>query len=201
MKKSLRTRAGGFTLIEIAIVIAIMGFISVGLLNLASVINTKTGTSQTRLTMDAIESALRRFLLANNRLPCPADATAAAGTAGYGAEDVVVDGNNNVTNCGPNVFPIPGPGSPTDFAGVVPFQTLGLAGDFITDGWEHQISYVVLAAAALENSYRGPVVLAAPVPLVALPQLWPADLTINDNAGSDLVDNSFEFFADWIDVA
>ncbi|MGK0173611.1 MAG: prepilin-type N-terminal cleavage/methylation domain-containing protein, partial [Gammaproteobacteria bacterium] len=54
-------RNHGFTLIELALVIAIIGFISVGMLRVFESLRTQTGRTDTEISLDQAEEALRRF--------------------------------------------------------------------------------------------------------------------------------------------
>ena len=106
-----RRREAGFSLIELAIVIAIVGLISVTGLNLlaGSVRATQTRTTQDRL--DLATEAILAFYMANNRLPCPADGDLAPGDTGYGTA-LGAPGACTITGI-------------TSDNGVLPWRTLG----------------------------------------------------------------------------
>lgn len=97
----------------------------------------------TRVRQDAIRIALTNFISRNSRLPCPADPTLAPGSANYGVEAATPGTCTGITSNGT------APG--TVVTGLVPWVSLGLAADAVTDGFFNQISYqVVLSATNLK---------------------------------------------------
>jgi prepilin-type N-terminal cleavage/methylation domain-containing protein len=108
-------RARGFTLIEIAIVLVIVGLLLGGLLMpLAAQVKAQR-VEETKKTMEEIKEALLGFAAVNVRLPCP---------------DTTGDGQSDPPNAGacPNT------------AGNVPWATLGVSAE---DTWGHRFRYQV----------------------------------------------------------
>lgn len=112
MKNTNSTQAqAGFSLVEMAIVLAIVGLLLSGLLPTISSQIEQQRRNETRKQMDEIKEALLGFAIINGRLPCPAT-TADPGNANYGVEDA---------SC------------PTGSAdGYLPWKTLGVPE---TDAW------------------------------------------------------------------
>lgn len=119
-------RQGGFTLVELAIVILIMGLILGGL---AMPLSTQLENGRIRETRDllqAIDEALQGFAIRNGHLPCPAT------PASNGFADVAGGG------C-------------VEQHGFVPASTLGLNGprnddNLLLDAWASPLRYSVTAA-------------------------------------------------------
>lgn len=113
----------GFTLVEMAIVLVIVGLLLGGLLMPLSTQIEQRRISETQKAMEEIKEALMGFAIANNRLPCPADPAFATGAALAGQErafaGVACTGGNN---------------------GVLPWATLGLNE---TDAWGRRYTYRV----------------------------------------------------------
>jgi prepilin-type N-terminal cleavage/methylation domain-containing protein len=86
-------RDRGFTLVEIAVVIVILGLILTMLLGISSTMIAQQRRDSTRARLIAVETALTLFASQNQRLPCPADGTLVSTDANAGlAEADVTDG-------------------------------------------------------------------------------------------------------------
>ena len=129
----------GFTLVEMAIVLMIVGLLLGGMLVPLSAQMEQRNISDTRKTLDEIQKALIGYAVINGRLPCPATVTP---TNSYGAESFASPSDNSSTgNC-------------LDFyGGYVPAATLGISGTdnsgFAIDAWGNRIHY----AATKWNNY------------------------------------------------
>jgi type II secretory pathway pseudopilin PulG len=120
----------GFTIMEIAISLAVMAVLAVGILvPLVSQLQQRN-VSVTEKTLNDIKDALMGFAAVNGRLPCPAIGTSA------GAEAFDPAAGNG-----------PGNGKCTSFWGFVPARTLGITPvdreGFALDGWNNRIRYAV----------------------------------------------------------
>jgi prepilin-type N-terminal cleavage/methylation domain-containing protein len=127
MKRVLR-RHGGFTLIELAVVLAIFGLL-LGIL----VVPLSTQVDQNRIAeaerqLASVREALIGFAIANGRLPCPAISAVATGAANAGNE------NRVGAACAPGFS-----------EGVLPWATLGVPE---TDPWGRRLTYRVTLAFA-----------------------------------------------------
>ncbi len=139
--------ARGFTLIEMAIVMVVIGLLlSGGLVAVAPVLqNSKVAETNQRL--DRIEQALILHVIRNGCLPCPADPALASTSSNAGRA------NDNGT-----YYP-PVSGTSTGCAatscqnsvGVVPWINLGISEADATDGFGARISYSVAVGPELSN--------------------------------------------------
>jgi prepilin-type N-terminal cleavage/methylation domain-containing protein len=113
----------GFTLIEIAIVLVVVGLIMGGLLVPLSAQIDQRNYSETRQRMSEIKEALIGFAISNGRLPCPATTT----SNGIEAFDAIAHGDATNGICA------------TFFNGFLPAATLGITPTdnqgFALDGW------------------------------------------------------------------
>ena len=121
-------RAGyehGFTLIEIAIVLVIVGLLLGGLLMpLATQVEGQRRT-ETEKTLREINEAIIGFALVNGRLPCPANPALATGVVGAGLERAPAPITTVCTG---------------GIVGVVPWATLGVSE---LDAWGRRFTYRV----------------------------------------------------------
>lgn len=155
----------GYNLLELAVVVVIIAIISsMAIDSGVSVINASK-VSATNKRMDAIETALMAYRLANNRLPCPADGTIASqSTATWGVEDsnIGVTGASPCNNSGNNFSYSVGafvndntnyPSGNKVVEGVIPVRTLGLPDQFMYDGWGTKFAYAVTAEMTANNAF------------------------------------------------
>ena len=119
-------RQRGFTLLEMAVVLVIVGLLLGGLLNSLGALQAHQREEQTRHDLEEIREALITFAVVNKRLPCPAAPATADTIVGAGLERV------------PTAAGCTGGAS-----GVLPWATLGLPQ---TDAWGRRYSYRVTPA-------------------------------------------------------
>jgi prepilin-type N-terminal cleavage/methylation domain-containing protein len=118
---ALMKHQNGFTLVEMAIVLLIVGLLLGGLLPTISGQVEQQRRNETRKQLDEIKEALIGFTIINGRLPCPADSAIVTGQTGAGTERTPPCTNGNST-------------------GVLPWATLGVKE---TDGWGNRYTYRV----------------------------------------------------------
>ncbi|MCK9201171.1 MAG: type II secretion system protein [Gallionella sp.] len=116
---------GGFTLVEMAMVLLIIGLLLSGLMPTLSAQMEAQRIKETQHQMNEIKEALIGFALIYGRLPCPADATIATGQPDSGKEKSSCLAGNN--------------------GGVLPWVTLGVNE---TDAWGRRFTYRVTPAFA-----------------------------------------------------
>lgn len=126
----------GFTLIEMAIVVLLIGILLTFGVGLVQSQLENSAINVTKKRQDAIRDALIGYLGKNHRLPCPDNPAAAGANAFNGTEDRVV------TTAGTP----PVPDTTTQCAvtfGTPPFVTLGLSREMALDGWNNFFTYQV----------------------------------------------------------
>ena len=133
------SRIEGFTLIELAIVLAIVGLIAGGGLSAWTNQLVQQRINTTQSNADIVKTALINYMSRNNRLPCPAIAGLAPGAAGYGQEAATPG-----TCTGTMIIGV----APSIAArGIVPWLSLGLASDAASDGYNNRMTYQVTQSA------------------------------------------------------
>lgn len=125
----------GFTLIELAIVLAILGLLLGGGSMLLQPLLDRNRRTDTIEKLKVIEDALVVYVSSNSVLPCPS-----VPTLGSGASNGVAS--------------IPGSGACGSFrtSGGVPWLTLGLTERDVLDGWGRRISYAVTSSLTVPGS-------------------------------------------------
>jgi prepilin-type N-terminal cleavage/methylation domain-containing protein len=121
-------KQSGFTLAEIAIVLAVIGLaMTMGLKMLTATLE-NTAYSETKAKQERIKLALVSFLRSNGRLPCPNKTALPADPTGL--EEAVCTTAVLATN-------------PAAGSGLVPWITLGLPREAAVDGWGNYFTYRV----------------------------------------------------------
>lgn len=131
----------GFTLIELAIALAIVALIVGGL---AVPISTRIAEQQyidTQANIDKATEALIGFAINNRRLPCP-DVNTAAADNRDGLEDAVVNPALAITGCAPGTLATQSAANGASW-GDLPWRSLGLAQPNSEDAWNNRLRYAV----------------------------------------------------------
>ena len=124
-------RARGFSLVEMALVLLIVGLLAAVFLPATNTFLENNRRKETRAKLEALEQAMVRFVMVNRRLPCPADGAQGTGNLTSGVEQ-----RNSVVT----------PATCTSMtSGVVPWRSLGVSADAATDAWGNLITYRVWA--------------------------------------------------------
>jgi prepilin-type N-terminal cleavage/methylation domain-containing protein len=150
----------GFTLVEMAIVLMIVGLLLGGMLVPLSAQMDQRNVTETRKQLDEIQQALIGYAVINGRLPCPASSTSngvESPTSGTG----ICDHN---------------------YDGYVPAATLGLSGTdslgFAVDSWGNRIRYAITAWSS--NTYT----VSNGMSTKGISSLTPPDLLVCSTATS-----------------
>ena len=139
-----KTRQHGFTLVEMAIVLVILGFVLAALLLPLRAQREQAALAQTNATLEIAKQALLGFAQQNGRLPCPASAANFQGNtdAGSGGRENPLGGTHNNP-------PIPLQPNCAVQSGFLPAATLGIqptdAQGFALDAWNNRIRYAITA--------------------------------------------------------
>lgn len=135
------TSEGGFSLIEVAIALTVIGVLTASFLSLYNVYMSRKKENDTRDAIITVEAALNKYAVRYGRYPRPAHPNIAIGTVGYGREAVTV-----TTVCAPAVLTAcRSTGAGTVLYGSIPFATLGIHYSKAMDAYGQKLMYAVTA--------------------------------------------------------
>src|SRR5438045_3526247 len=145
-KSMRRNAAAGFSLIQISILLAVGGLMAAASLPGGDAGDTNARVRQTYKRMTRIEDAMKSFMTANQRRPCPASGTYAESSQYFGREAATPGTCTGSTPAsdftdGGNIV-----------AGVVPTKALNLPDEFMYDGFGRRFTYAVDKRATLGTS-------------------------------------------------
>ncbi len=137
-------RTRGFTLTELAIVLAIVAFLLGGLLYTLSAQTDQRNFEETRRRLDLARELILSFAVVNGRLPCPARSVATAAPVTVAGDEVVT----TATGCiGDGVTDNYGGTSGGVTLGLLPARAIGFqqvdSSGFAIDAWGNRIRYAV----------------------------------------------------------
>ena len=146
----------GFTLIELAVVMTIVGLLLTAFLRFYEIMDQKQRIETTRERLQELRTSLIYYVLTHNRLPCPAsplkkahqdkDACAPDATSppdGVESHAVVVDGHSDTSE------------SLDIWSGVIPVRDLQLDPQLEVDGWGNAFTYAVSRNLTMPDGMRG----------------------------------------------
>lgn len=148
IKQGIFRRLSGFTLIEMAVVLMIIGLLLGGLIPTLSAQIDAQRSNNTQKQLNEIMEAVTGFAVINGRLPCPASSTS------NGQESFCT---NATGPCGTPLTTYQTHGRCTNqYDGLVPAAALGLMPvdnqGFILDSWNNRIHYAVTSYWDATNS-------------------------------------------------
>lgn len=163
-------RQEGFTLVEIAMVIVVLGLLLTVLLGISASLISQQRIQTTRTRLANVDAALTLFVSVNKRLPCPADGRLSASAGG--AENATT---GPPRSCNGN-----------QQHGVVPWGALGLTASDVEDGWGSRFTYRVgpelVVNYVMDFTACDPAGTAPEATLRTSPTTWlvpPANVTAN----------------------
>ena len=158
------SRESGFTLVEVAIVMLILGVLLAGASAFFISQIKAANYNETQTKLEAIDLALQAYLDRNGHYPCVAANDAAPETATYG----IAVGGDDCT-----VAPLAGtsqagsvrdaaiaaadgitlPGTHNVRVGSIPTRTLNIPDDYANDGWGNRFTYAITEVLASDGQY------------------------------------------------
>ena len=163
-------RQTGFTLVEMAVVLMIIGLLLGGLVPTLSAQMESRNINETRKQLGEIKEALEGYAIINDRLPCPASSTSNGvedPSSGSGACTYFTH-TSNTTNPSYNYLPA---------------VTLGLSGTnssgLLEDAWGNPIRYAVSSSSSTSPAYSNVFTISNQMSNVGISNLTSTNLNPN----------------------
>lgn len=182
-------RADGFTLVEMAVVVIIIGLLMIPVIQGYDIWQTQKRFDVTRENISTMQTSILSYVARNNRYPCPANPSLPASDPAFGQEIRAADGSCamsalSVGTCQADSdqslckvtserrIPVGNPNPEPVLMGMLPIVTLALnaAADNVElttmealDGWNNRLTYAVTESTTLTayDKNRGAVVVMA----------------------------------------
>ena len=139
-----RPAARGFSLVELAVVMAIVAFLLGSLMYTLSAQTEQRSFEETRRRLDQARELVLAFALVNGRLPCPARSAATAAPVTVAGDEVVTTATGCIGDAITNYY---GGTAGGITYGLLPARTIGYqqvdATGFAVDAWGNRIRYMV----------------------------------------------------------
>ncbi len=132
------TYKNGFTLVEIAVVILILGLLTAMIMRVMEPVLQSYQMDITDRHMEKVKDALENYVLDNDAYPCPAEMNLAKSDSGYG----------EATDCASPPPPgveetLTGRDGEAVRIGAIPVKTLNIPFKYIADGWGNKFTFAV----------------------------------------------------------
>lgn len=147
-------KKNGFSLIELAVVVLIIGLLVSFSIKILGDTVSAVKYSDTRKKLAEVKESLYKYYQANGRLPCPAELDLAAGATDYGVEIYSETYSGGTGGCDRAVTPANSAAPSGTLAidngsgvwirqGALPIKALNLANDMMYDSYGNKFTYVI----------------------------------------------------------
>lgn len=153
LSKSRSNRENGFTLIEIAIGLVIVGMLMGGALEIARVHAVQKTYKATRSNIEEINKSISLYLARFGQLPCPAPVTATQDDKEYGKGGNCEELLSTSMSTSDDYIITQGRQGEKVIIGKVPFRDLSLVQTFTRDGWNRDLYYAVSGGLTDTDTY------------------------------------------------
>ncbi|MCI5060822.1 MAG: type II secretion system GspH family protein [Alphaproteobacteria bacterium] len=171
MSQKQKQAEGGFTLVELAVVLIISGIIIAFLSSTTLVALKNAKVRELRNKMEFIQGELSSFLETHGRLPCPASLQAALDDSEFGVEAL---SDCTLDDAIPGLFRTSGTNGKQIRIGAIPVRSLNLLDDYIYDPHKTRFLYAITEDLTKTDSY----------------DFDGGAITINDKGGNTITDNA-----------
>lgn len=141
----------GFSLVELAILLVVIGSIIAGAVSLLSLTGRQQQHEETIVKLDRIEEAILDFYNLHGYLPCPAPRTQSIIDADFGSTDTSLS-TPVCASSAPSGTADTGSGAQEIRIGALPNRNLSLPDDLAIDGWDSKFTFVVIKDLAIDKA-------------------------------------------------
>ncbi|MGH1404080.1 MAG: type II secretion system protein [Alphaproteobacteria bacterium] len=151
MSITVKNNQSGFTLVEAALALAIVGILAAAVISLYHQYRVEKDWDNTEVHIELALNEIGNFRSVFGRYPCPAPRTAVPGDLDYGLEDCTVGASGACANgiCTYNSII----GGETITLGTLPFKTLNLQESEAQDGYLGRLTYAVTSSLTSNTTF------------------------------------------------
>lgn len=153
-KNQKAVREAGFTLIEVAIALVVIGVLAVPFIQQYNLYKIDKITSESRGNLYVVKAALQKYALNYGRYPTPSAKNIVSGDIGYGEETTLTFGalplcaTDNTGVCRTTAVD-----NTAVLIGTVPFSTIGLPEQYTLDGYKRRFTYAITKSLTETTSF------------------------------------------------
>lgn len=160
-------KKNGFTFVELSLVMVVIAILVAGSMPIGASIIKSGKIKTTEQKLDAIEEALKSYLVVHGTLPCPASLEEVPDDANFG-----IEARTNATTCNLSYAGVTHDATHHILYGAVPVRTLDMTDYAMSDGWDNKIVYVV--AEYFAENFANQEITSGPI-------------TVNTSSGGDTI--------------
>lgn len=154
MRNTLITNQKGFSLVELAISMIVIGVLLVPALHGYSLFLEQEKKEETNAAVDSVDRALSNYVSLYGRYPCPARPNEVLGNVDYGREATSAPGVCEATGGITRVVGANATNGGNVLIGAVPFRALTLPHELAYDGNNNQLTYAVSEALTNDATFN-----------------------------------------------
>lgn len=146
----------GYNLLMLSIIVLALSIMMSAVLRFYNITNYKRRILTTTSRFEEIDLAIKSYVAKYSRFPCPAPLDCNKNSCGSSNNQIGIEKRDSGGNCviESGIFESTNASSNKIYYGGIPALTLGLANNYIVDGWGNKIVYIIPEELTKNSSYH-----------------------------------------------